>query len=154
MNKVILIGNLTRDVELKTIATGKPVATCGIATSRKYKTQTGDVKEAVQFHNLVIWGKSAEIFKMYLSKGKKVMVEGELQHRTYDKADGTKGYATEINVREFEFLTPKGTGAPAPAAAPATTPAADGRDEAGYSARGPMPEAPPEEEIRVEDIPF
>lgn len=150
MNKVILIGNLTRDVEVKNTQSGKQVATVGIATSRKYKTESGEVKEAVQFHNLVVWGKGAETFAKYLSKGKKVMVEGELNHRSWDKEDGTKGYVTEINVREFEFLTPKGSGVPGP-----TDPQGmDAVKERMENVKRPAGTEDPNEEIRVEDIPF
>lgn len=106
MNKVILIGNLAKDVDLKMTTNGKEVATCSIATNKRYRDQAGNVQNVVQFHNLVVWGKPAGIFAQYLHKGSKVAIVGELQTRDWMTKDNQKRYITEVLVSEFEFLTP------------------------------------------------
>lgn len=106
MNKVILIGNLAKDVDLKMTTNGKEVATCSIATNKRYRDQAGNVQNVVQFHNLVVWGKPANAFAQYLRKGLKVAVIGELQNRDYVDKNNQKHYITEVVVSEFEFLTP------------------------------------------------
>jgi single-strand DNA-binding protein len=102
-NKVILLGNLTKDPELRTTTSGKEVASADLATNKKFKNQAGELVERAQFHRLVIWN-NASTFCQYLSKGSKVFITGELQTRSYDRKDGTKAYITEINVNEFKFL--------------------------------------------------
>lgn len=145
MNKAILIGNLTRDPEAKTTSSGKTVVTCGIATNERWTDAAGAKQEKTTFHNLVIWGKQGETFAKYLTKGKKVMVEGRIENREYEKQDGSKGRSSEIVVSDFEFLSPAG-GAQA-------APAMDGVKERMKDVKRPASEAG-EEEIRVEDIPF
>lgn len=105
LNKVLLIGRLTRDVELKSTPNGKQVATASLATSKKFKNQAGEFIEQSQFHNLVIW-QGAENFAKYLSKGSKVYLEGELSTSNWEK-DGVKQYKTEIVVNNFIFLDNK-----------------------------------------------
>ncbi len=107
MNKVILIGNLTKDVELKTTNTGKSVVSTSIATNKSYIDKSGERKQITNFHNLVIWGKQAEVFAKYLHKGSKVAVVGELQNRDYVGNDNIKRYVVEIRVNEVEFLDTK-----------------------------------------------
>jgi single-strand DNA-binding protein len=106
MNKIILIGNLTRDPELKTTQTGKSVATASVATSKRWVDKDGNKQDSSQFHNLVIWGKQAEAFAKYLKKGKKVSIIGEQTSRKYQAQDGTNRYVSEVIVSEFEFLSP------------------------------------------------
>ncbi|KKP97259.1 MAG: Single-stranded DNA-binding protein [Candidatus Moranbacteria bacterium GW2011_GWD2_36_12] len=106
MNKTFLIGNLTKNPELRTTQTGKSVASASIATNKSYIDQAGQKQTVVQFHNLVLWGKPAETFVKYLTKGKKVAIVGEMQTRNYQAQDGTKRYVTEVLVNEFEFLSP------------------------------------------------
>jgi single-strand DNA-binding protein len=100
MNKVILIGNLTKDVELRETNSGKKVASISIAVSRPYSEES-------DFFNLTIWDKRAENCAKYLSKGKKVAVEGYVFNHSYEDKDGNKRQVTEINVQEIEFLSPK-----------------------------------------------
>lgn len=136
LNKVMLIGNLTRDPELKKLESGKDVCTFGIATNRSWKNQNGEKQEAVEFHNIVTWGKLAEICGQYLHKGKQVFIEGRLQTRDYEK-DGQRHYRTEIVGDNMVMLGSKGDGGGSSAprqSAPASAPVSD--------------------EIRVEDIPF
>ncbi len=105
LNKVTLIGRLTRDVEMRTIPSGKSVANGSIATSKSWKDEAGNKQEKTEFHNLVLWGKQAEIFAQYTSKGSLVYIDGELTTRDWlDKNTGQKRYATDINVNDFKFL--------------------------------------------------
>ena len=106
MNRAILCGRITRAVEIKTIPSGKAVANASLATNKKWKDESGQQKEKVEFHNLVLWGKSAEIFAQYVLKGHQVLVEGELETRSWE-VEGVKKYKTEINVKDFTFLNNK-----------------------------------------------
>lgn len=105
MNKIIITGNLARDPELKTTTTGKMVCTFSVAVNRKFKNQQG-VRE-VDFLNVVAWNQTAELCAKYLTKGRKVGVEGSVQTRSYEAQDGTKRYVVEIIASEVEFLSPK-----------------------------------------------
>lgn len=107
LNKVFLIGNLTRDPELRTLPSGKPVASFGLATNRIWNDQSGKRQQAAEFHNIVVFGKLAEIAKQYLSKGKSALIEGRIQTRSWEAQDGTKKSRTEI-VAERLQLGPRG----------------------------------------------
>lgn len=107
MNKVILIGNLTKDPELRTTPSGKQVCKCSIATNESYKDQSGQWKQIADYHNLVIWGNRAGAFAQYNRKGSKVSIEGKVKTRSYQDNQGVTKYITEIVVDNFEFLTPK-----------------------------------------------
>ncbi len=98
----MLIGNLTKDPEVKTTATGKKVATFALAINDG-KDQNG--AEVVQYFNLNAWDKTAELIEKYVKKGHKIMASGKLKNRSWDKPDGTKGYATDITVSDIELLT-------------------------------------------------
>ncbi len=104
MNKVILIGNLTKDPEIKVTPSGSKLAKFSIAVNEG-KNKEG--QEMVQYFNLNAWERLAEIVEMYVKKGHKVAIVGSLQNRSWDKPDGTKGYATDIRVKEMEMLTTK-----------------------------------------------
>lgn len=106
MNKAILIGNLTRDPEVRTTPSGVSVAGMTVATNRRYKDADG--KQVTDFIPVVAWRKLADLCGQYLSKGKKVCVVGEIQTRSYIAEDGSKRYATEVVADEIEFLTPAG----------------------------------------------
>lgn len=107
MNKVILIGNLTKYPEVRTINNGTYVTTFSIAVNRKYKAQDGS--QITDFFDIVAWRQLAELCGKHLEKGRKVGIVGELQTRSYEAKDGTKRYVTEIVASEVEFLTPKGS---------------------------------------------
>lgn len=107
MNKIILIGNLTRDPEMKTIAQGTSVCEFTLAVSRKFKSADGTV--GTDFINIVAWRQLADACSKYLSKGKKVCVVGSLQIRNYEAKDGSKRKAAEVVADDVEFLTPKGS---------------------------------------------
>jgi single-strand DNA-binding protein len=104
MNKVFLIGNLTKDPEIRVTSNGKKVASFSVAVNEG-KDMNG--QEIVQYFNMSAWEKLAEIIEQYVKKGVKVAVVGRLQNRSWDKPDGTKGYATDVAVRELEILSSK-----------------------------------------------
>lgn len=105
MNKVILIGNLTKDVEVSSTTGGISVAKFNLAVQRTYANADGE-KEA-DFIGIVAWRKLAELCSQYLTKGSKVAIEGKLQTRNYEASDGTKRYVTEVVAEEIQFLTLK-----------------------------------------------
>ncbi len=150
LNRAQLIGNLTRDPENRTTPNGQTVSTFGVATSSTWKDASGQKQERVEFHNIVAWGKLADICKQYLGKGRKVFVEGRLQTREWQGTDGVKKNRTEI-VADNMIMLDKAPQGSASAGASSWTPS---QREAS-----PVPEfaataAPVEEEIKVEDIPF
>jgi single-strand DNA-binding protein len=104
INKVFLYGNLTRDPELKALPSGNQVASFGIATNRTFKDKDGNKQEQVEFHNITLFGRQAEVAAQYLKKGRPVFIEGRLQTRSWDDKDsGKKMYRTEIIVDNFQF---------------------------------------------------
>ncbi len=102
LNKVFLYGNLTRDPELRAIPSGQQVASFGIATNRTFKNKEGAQQEQTEFHNIVAFGRTAEVMGQYLKKGRPVFIEGRIQTRSWDK-DGAKQYRTEVVVDTFQF---------------------------------------------------
>jgi len=109
LNRAQVIGNVTRDPELRVTPTGQSVASFAVATNRRWKDQNGNQKEATEFHEVVVWGKLAEIIQQILHKGNRVYVEGRLQTRSWDAPDGSKRNRTEIVLENFVPLTPKGS---------------------------------------------
>ena|SRR5688572_11934464 len=103
-NQVILVGNMARDPELRTIPSGQSVASFAVATNRVWQNQDGQQQEQADFHNIVAWGKLAELAQQYLSKGRKVMVVGRLQTRSWEGEDGKKNYRTEVVANDISFL--------------------------------------------------
>ena len=110
VNKVILIGNLGQDPELRYTSAGVAVATFTLATNESWKDQDGNAQERTQWHNLVAWRKLAEICGEYLKKGSRVYIEGRLQYRNYDDKNGVKRYVTEIVIDQMMMLDAKGAG--------------------------------------------
>lgn len=108
-NQAIIMGNLTRDPELRTTPNGQPVASFAVATNRTWQDPSGERKEAVEFHEVVAWGKLGELVAQYLSKGRKVMVIGRLQTQQWEK-DGVKQRRTEIVASDVNFLDSRGEG--------------------------------------------
>jgi single-strand DNA-binding protein len=108
LNKVQLIGNLTRDPEMRYTPQGTAVCTFGLATNRQWTTDTGEKKEDAEFHNLVAWNKLAEICAQLLKKGRKVYVEGRLSTRSWQGQDGTQKQRTEIVINDMLILDKKG----------------------------------------------
>jgi single-strand DNA-binding protein len=164
LNKVLLIGNLTRDPELRSTQTGQSVANFGLATNRVWKDQqSGEKKEAVEFHNIVLWGRLAEISGQYLRKGSKIFIEGRLQTRSWQDQSGNKKYMTEIIAENLQMLDrkPQG-GSPYQPTAPQAV--STGSAPQQQPATAPMPAQPEEiptiqidenqDEVKIEDIPF
>jgi single-strand DNA-binding protein len=106
-NSVKLIGNLGNDPEVRTFDNGRQKASFSLATSESYKNQKGEKVTDTQWHNIVIWGKLADIAGKYLKKGSEVAVEGKLIHRAYETSAGEKKYITEINVSDLVMLGKK-----------------------------------------------
>ena len=146
LNKVFLYGNLTRDPELKALPSGSQVANFGIATNRTYKDKSGVKQEATEFHNIVAFGRTAEVIAQYMKKGRPIFVEGRIQTRSWEgKEDGKKQYRTEIIVDNFQFGADGGKGgAGAPRAEQNEQPSPSEGEAIKY----------PDEEINPEDIPF
>ncbi len=103
-NKVQLIGNLGQDPEIVTLENGTKLAKFSIATNENYKNKEGEKVTETQWHNVVAWGKTAEIVENYLAKGKEVAVEGKLMHRSYETKEGEKRYVTEVRCNELLML--------------------------------------------------
>jgi single-strand DNA-binding protein len=106
-NKVQLIGNLGMNPEIKTVDGGKKLAKMSIATNESYKNAKGELVKETQWHNLIAWGKTADIIEKYLEKGSEVAIEGKLINRNYTDKDGAKRYITEIQVNELVMLGDK-----------------------------------------------
>lgn len=158
LNKALLIGNMTRDPELRSTSSGQSVATFGLATNRVWKdNSTGERKEAVEFHNIVMWGRLAEIAGQYLRKGSKIFIEGRLQTRNWQDQSGNKRYSTEIIAENMQMLDRKPQGASP--FQPAATPAV--QSQKTQQPVAPQPEEIPtiqidenQDEVKIEDIPF
>jgi len=146
LNKVMLIGNLTKDPEAKTLPSGQALSSFSIATNRTWKDKDGSKKEQAEFHNIVAFGKIAEICNQYLKKGAKVYTEGRLQTRSWDDQNGVKKYRTEIILENLSMLGSRtGSGSTATGSGPSKP----GSQEEEL----PIIQAD-EEEINIEDIPF
>lgn len=141
LNKVMLIGNLGADPEVRYTAGGEAVATLSLATSEKWKDkQTGEAKERTEWHRVVFFGRPAEALKEYTHKGSKLYVEGQLATRKWQDKEGVDRYTTEIRGRAFEFLDSK--------------PAGQGGDQASRASAPASPTAPQPDEFFHDDIPF
>ncbi len=145
LNKAMIIGNLTRDPELKQIPSGQSVCTLGVATNRSWN-KDGEKQEQVEYHNVVCWGKLAEICEKYLTKGKKVYFDGRLQTRDWEGQDGVRRYRTEIVAENMIMLDRAG----APSGASFSS-APKSEDAPSVSN---TPSDSPDDEIKIEDIPF
>jgi len=137
LNRAMIIGNMTKDPESRTTSTGQTVANFGVATSSVWTDAAGQRQERTEFHNIVAWGKLAEICGQYLAKGRRVYVEGRLQTRDWETQDGQKRRSTEIIADNVIMLDRAGQGG--------------GTDTPEASAEPSMSK---EEEVKVEDIPF
>ena len=151
LNRATILGRLTRDPELKSLPSGKTVATMGVATGRTWTDAQGQKQSQTEFHNVVLWGRQAEVAHQYLRKGRQVYVEGRLQTRDWVGQDGVKRYRTEI-VSESMIMI---------GSAPAGSVPASAAGSASASSSGPSyepvnnaPQEVIEEEVKVEDIPF
>ena len=139
VNKAILIGNLGKDPELKFLPSGQPVANFPIATSEKWKDKsTGETKEQTEWHNIIMFGKLAEIAGQYLKKGSSVFVEGRLQTRKWQDKNGQDRYTTEIIANEMKMLGGRGDQSGSqPAQQPRSQSNQDARNKATFDAQAP-----------------
>lgn len=152
LNKAIILGNLTRDPELKSLPNGTKVASLALATNRTWKDAQGMKRDSVEYHNVVAFAKPAELIAQYCKKGASLYIEGRIQTRSWDAADGQKKYRTEIVLETFQF-GPK-TGGMGGGTQQSSGPISD--------QEAPQKDAPadldtieyPDEEINLEDIPF
>lgn len=110
INKAILIGNLGKDPELRYTPGGQAVATFSLATSEKWKDKSGVLQDKTEWHNIVVWGRTAEMVKEYLAKGRQVYIEGRIQTRSWEDKDGNKRYTTEIVAQRVQFLGSRDAG--------------------------------------------
>jgi len=155
VNKVILIGNLGKDPEVKYTPSGTAIAKFSLATNERYKDKAGEFQERTEWHNIVAWQRLAEIAGEYLKKGRSVYVEGRIQtHSWDDKQSGQKKYMTEIVANDLVLLGGRGEGGEGGGGR--GRPAAAAADAAGTEATAPAPAENPAQgaEITDEDIPF
>ncbi len=145
LNKAMIIGRLTRDPELRNTPNGKSVATLSLATNRIWVDNNNQKQKQTEFHNIVMWGKLAEICSQYLRKGGKVYVEGRIQTREWTGQDGIKRYRTEVIGENMIMLDSKGAEGGAPTSFGNSQPSGFSND---------APQEVIEEEVKVEDIPF
>lgn len=149
LNRAIVIGNLTRDPELKALPSGMQVTTFSVATNRVYKDRDGKRQESADYHNIVVFGRQAETSSQYLKKGQTVLVEGRMQTRSWDDANGKKNYRTEIVADRVQFGS-KGSTSGAP-----TAKGGDKGPATDFDPGFPSKDIDyPEEEINPDDIPF
>ena len=141
VNKVILIGNLGRDPEMRYTPGNVAVCNFTVATNDRWKDKSGQMQERTEWHRIVVWGRQAEIAKEYLAKGRSVYIEGSLQTREWTDKEGGKRTTTEVRAERVQFLGGRGEGAP--------------RGEAGSGPKGePAAGEFPDAEYSDDDIPF
>ena len=145
-NQAIIMGNLTRDPELRSTPSGQQVASFAVATNRTWNDPSGERKEAVEFHEVVAWGKLGELAAQYLAKGRKVMVIGRLQTQSWEK-DGVKQRRTEIVASDINFLD-------APGAAAATSEAPEPKTASKKSDDVVIEDLDEDAKVNLDDIPF
>ena len=147
LNKATIIGNLTRDPEMKTLPSGIKVTSFSVATNRVWKDASGQKQEAVEYHNIVVFGRQAETVAQYLKKGSQALVEGRIQTRSWDDAGtGKKMYRTEIVADRVQFGSRAQGGSAVPSQDDSSNGGSqdDGMDSIDY----------PDEDVNPEDIPF
>ena len=142
VNKVILVGNLGRDAELRYTPGGAAVATLNMATTEVWNDKQGQRQEKTEWHRIILWGKQAESLQEYLTKGKQIYVEGRLQTRQWDDKDGNKRYTTEVKADRITLLGGGGGGR------------GGGMERGASASHGGGMDEPPMEPITDDDIPF
>lgn len=154
INKVILYGNLTKDPELKSLPSGMHVNSFSLATNRSTKDASGAKKDVVEYHNVVAFGKQAEIIHQYVKKGNPIYIEGRIQTRSWDGQDGKKNYRTEVILESFQFGPKSGasTSGSYPSQSQSSNPSTNNTDDQSVPDAGEVQY--PDEDINPEDIPF
>lgn len=168
VNKAILVGRLTRDPDVRTTQSGQTVTTIGLATNHTWTDKTGQRQEKTEFHNVVLWGRLAEIAGQYLAKGSETFIEGRLQNRTYTAKDGMERRVTEIVAENMQLgARPQGGGGNQDGGYAPRQSAAPSRPKPAPSRPAPKKNAPVEDEniptinlddekdeVKIEDVPF
>ncbi len=153
LNRAQLIGNLTRDPELRYTPNGKAVCSFGIATNRYWTTESGEKKEEADFHNIVAWGKLAELCSQFLAKGRKVFVEGRLSTRSWTAQDGTQKSRTEVVIDDMIILDSKGPASSAGASEQGQKPVKEAPKHKKADPSSPDKVSEPVEEAKEETAP-
>lgn len=160
LNKVLLIGNLTRDPELRYTPSGAAVCTIGLATNRSWTTESGEKKEETEFHRVVAWNKLAELCSQLLTKGRKIYVEGRLRTNAWTTQDGSQRNTTEVVIEDMILLDSRRTqvaaeGEPADQAQPAAPPPQQQKPQKGKSdTKDDAEPSSQDEDVNPDDIPF
>jgi single-strand DNA-binding protein len=154
VNKVILIGRLGKDPEIKYTPSGAPVAKFSLATDEVFKDRAGEQQRRTEWHTIVAWNKLAEICGEYLTKGKQVYIEGSIRSRQWEDQSGNKRTAYDIVAREMKMLGSRADAERDSASSTATAPAPASVSSASANDRESHAEAPPSSEITDEDLPF
>lgn len=144
VNRITLIGRVTRDLELKATTNGLSVVKFGLATNYTYKNKDGEKIENTTFHNIVAFGKVADVLNQYVVKGQELYVAGRQENKTYEKKDGTKGYSSEVMLEDFQFG----------AKAKGTTKSGDEGVDEQFEESANQDTGATEDEVNPEDIPF
>jgi len=159
VNKVLLVGRLTRDPEIRTTSGGQNVASLSMATNRFWKDKSGQRQDKTTFHNVILWGRLAEIAGQYLTKGQEAYIEGRIETRKYTAKDGTDRYITEIIAENMQLGSKPQGGGNGSYAAPAARPAV--QQQAAPAEQAAAPEEIPtinldeeQEEVKISDVPF
>jgi single-strand DNA-binding protein len=152
LNKAMLIGNATKDPELRYTPSGQAVCNFSIATNRRFKNAQGDLQEETQYHDLVAWGKLAELIVAMVKKGNKLYAEGRLQTRQWDAPDGSKRSRTEVVMEQFVPLAPKGGNMTEPTEVNDIKPVSKPKENKQNEETSQV--SPEDEEINLDDIPF
>ncbi|MHC4472495.1 MAG: single-stranded DNA-binding protein [Planctomycetota bacterium] len=149
MNRVYLLGNLTRDPELRYTPGGAVVAEFGLAVNRQFRTQAGENREETTFVDIVVWGRQAETVNQYLSKGRSVLVEGRLQYDSWESQDGQKRSRLRVVAERVQFLGGRGEGGGGKPAEPPRE-----RERPSRPSEPAVQEGPPDDDFNLDDIPF
>ncbi len=156
LNKALVIGNLTRDPEMRALPSGIKVCSFSVATNRVWKDKNGVRQESADYHNVVVFGRQAETAGQYLKKGSSVLVEGRMQTRSWDGQDGQKKYRTEIVADRVQFGNRPGSAGSGASEAGSGAKASSAKSDAADKDQSMPADAIeyPEEEINPDDIPF
>jgi single-strand DNA-binding protein len=154
LNRAMIIGNLTRDPEVRTTPNGHSVCNFSVATSSQWTDTSGQKQERVEYHNIVAWGKLADICGQYLGKGRKVYVEGRLQTRDWEAQDGSKRQRTEIVAENMIMLDKAPAGGQGPTGSAPQLPNEPTITPIGTPSAPSVDKGLGEQEIRIEDVPF
>lgn len=150
LNRAQLIGNVTGDPEVRALPNGQRVANFSLATNRRYTDSAGIQQDVPEYHNVVMFGKLAEIAEQYIHKGNKLYIEGRMQTRSWEDQAGQKKYKTEVVAEEMIMLTPKGT--PIEGGNYTNTSSSVSQNDAAMPVHTTIP--PKEERVSIEDVPF